>query len=289
MAFRINSNIPAQNALRNLNITQNNLNGTVERLSSGLRINKAKDDAAGLAISEGMRSDVRVLRQGVRNANDAISVIQTAEGGMSQVNTILTRMKELAMESAGVLPDNNDRAKLDAEFTALSDELNRIASGTEFNGTSLLDGTFVDKNVHIGLGNDQGVDKVSISISSRSGVDKAFTTAQLLDAANDGATSVFTISTQDSAINVMARINTAIDNVNAARAGLGALQSRFDQMIMNLDNTIENTSAAESQIRDADIAYETTQFTRFQILQQSGVAMLAQANVAPQSALSLLG
>ncbi|MBI2568334.1 MAG: flagellin FliC [Candidatus Schekmanbacteria bacterium] len=283
MAFRINSNIPAQNALRNLNITQNSLNSTVERLSSGLRINKAKDDAAGLAISEGMRSDIRVLRQGVRNANDAISVIQTAEGGMSQINTILTRMKELAMESAGVLPDNDDRAKLDAEFQALSDELDRIASGTEFNGTSLLDGTFAAKNVHVGLGNDQGVDKVSITITSTQGGTTSFTATQLLGAAT------LTISTQDSAIDVMARISTAIDNVNASRADLGALQSRFDQMIMNLDNTIENTAAAESQIRDADIAYETTQFTRFQILQQSGVAMLAQANVAPQGALSLLG
>ncbi|MBI2568335.1 MAG: flagellin FliC [Candidatus Schekmanbacteria bacterium] len=287
MAFRINNNIPAQNALRNLNITQNNLNGTVERLSSGLRINKAKDDAAGLAISEGMRSDIRVLRQGVRNANDAISVIQTAEGGMSQIGTILTRMKELAMESAGVLPDNNDRMKLDAEFIALSDELNRIASGTEFNGTSLLDGSFAGKYVHVGLGDDAGVDKVSITISASQTGATGFTSSQLLNPG--GGAMTFTISTQDSAINVMARITTAIDNVNASRADLGALQSRFEQMIMNLENTIENTSAAESQIRDADIAYETTQFTKYQILQQSGVAMLAQANVASQSALSLLG
>lgn len=280
MGMVINTNIAALNAQRHLGLISKKLATAMERLSSGLRINKAKDDAAGLAISDGMRADIRALSQGVRNANDGIGVIQTAEGGLNEISSILTRMKELAMEAASGTLSDTDRGYAHNEFNALKNELDRISNGTTFNGDALLDGTYTAKNIHIGLNNTQGTDKISISIESGTASEGFGQTSLGLAATS--------ISTQTKAQTAIATMENAFGEVLEARSKLGALQSRFEHMVSNINNIIENTTAAESQIRDADIAKEVTEFTKYQILQQSGIAMLGQANVTPQAVLSLL-
>lgn len=293
MSLVINHNLMAMNAARNLTNTYGRLSKSVQRLSSGLRINSAADDAAGLAIREMMRADIRVLNQGVRNANDAISLIQTADGALSVIDEKLTRMKELAEQASTGTYTTEQRAIIDSEYQAMASEITRIAMATDFNGVKLLNGdlsgTGVDGSmgnqmkIHFGTGNASAEDYYYIRINSA--------TASALGVGNSIAagTAGYTISTQSAAQQALDALNAAILSKDTIRANLGGISNRLSNTITNLTIQAENLQAAESRISDVDVATEMTEFTRNQILTQSAVAMLAQANSLPQLALQLLG
>ena len=272
MGLRVNTNIASINSQRNLESITNRLGKNYAKLSTGLRITTASDDAAGLAISERLRSQVRSLTQAKRNAMDGISLVQTAEGSMNETNSILIRMKELATQAANGTVSARDKATLNEEFTALRSEIDRIAMSTEFNGVKLLDGSSSSMTLQIGLGTAAGVDTIGVSLSA------ALATSLTLDSLN--------IATGASA--AMDAIDIAIDSVSSLRGSLGAVQNRLDSTITNIGVAVENLSAAESRIRDVDIASETAKLTRNSIMQQAAISVLSQANASPQSALSLL-
>lgn len=274
MALRINANIAALNSQRHLATVSTRLGSSFERLSSGLRINKAADDAAGLAISERMRADIRSFQQAARNANDGVSLIQTAEGSLNEVNGLLVRMRELAIQSASGTLAGTDRDALDAEFQQLVLEIDRIAQGAEFNGLNLLDGTSSAIALQIGTGTTAGVDSIDVALDSIRAGDLLISGLDI----GQGGDAFAAISSIDSAINV----------VTDSRGRLGAIQNRLESTITNLQISAENLSAAESRIRDVDVAAETAELTRNSILQQAAIAILAQANVQPQAALSLI-
>ena len=270
MGLRVNNNIAAFNAYRNLSSTDTAMGKSLEKLSSGLRINRAADDAAGLAISEGLRSQIGGLKVAVRNAQDGISVVQTAEGALTETHSILQRMRDLAVQAAndGALTDS-DKAKANEEFSALKSELDDIANLTTFNGTSLLSGGYTGT---FQVGSNAG-ETLSFSVSS-------------MKAADLGASgSIATLATASAAIS---SVNDAIGKVSEQRAKLGAVQNRLEHKINNLNATVENLTASESRIRDTDMAQEMVSFTRSQILSQAGTAMLAQANQSSQGVLQLL-
>ena len=275
MALTVNTNIASINAQRNLSLTQVSLGKSLERLSSGLRINRAGDDAAGLAISENMRAQIRSMNQAMRNANDGVSLVQTAEGSLNEVSNILVRMRELATQSATGTVSSDQRSYIDAEFTQLKNEINRIASAAEFNGSKLLDGTSATYSFQVGAGNSAN-DTISVSISAAGASSIGVGSASV--SGNSGA----------SASAALGAIDTAIKSVSNIRGTLGAVQNRLQSTINNLQVYSENLSAAESRIRDVDVAAETAALTRAQILSQAGTAILAQANQTPQSALQLL-
>ncbi len=273
MGIRINTNVSSINTQRHLANSTIAFGKSMEKLSSGLRINRAGDDAAGLAISEGLKSDIRALDQAARNAADGISMIQTGEGAMDEMSSILLRMKELTEQSMNGTLSDTDRGYLDSEYTALTDEIDRIATGTEFNSVSLLDGT-LDVNIQVGIGTTS-TDQVSVVQSTNMNASGIGTTTGIGNA-SDAATA-------------MAEIDSAIETVVTARGNFGALQNRLETSIRNTNMTSENLSAANSRIRDVDVAYESSRMTSFQILQQAGVSMLAQANMTTGLAMSLLG
>ena len=272
MGLRVNNNIAAFNAYRNLNTTDGAMSKSLEKLSSGLRINRAADDAAGLAISEGLRSQIGGLKVAVRNAQDGVSVVQTAEGALTETHSILQRMRDLAVQASndGALSDT-DKAKADAEFTALKTELDDIATKTTFNGTPLLDGTYTGKLFQVG---------------SNAGETLEVTVGDMSASALGASGSISSAATASAAITA---IGTAIGTVSTERAKLGAVQNRLEHKINNLNATVENLTASESRIRDTDMAQEMVSFTRSQILSQAGTAMLAQANQSSQGVLQLLG
>ena len=273
MGLRINTNVPALNATRQLNRTTLRLGKSLERLSSGLRINRAADDAAGLAIAEGFRSQVLGNRVAQRNSQDGISLVQTAEGVLSETTNILQRMRELAVQSAsGTISDTN-RAALQAEVAQLIEQLDDIASDTQFNGVALLTGTPATITIQAG---PQIGQTLAISLTGADSADLAISTG-------------FAISAMAQASTAIQQIDSAINTVSSIRAGLGAAQNRLEFTIATLAIQEENSSASESAIRDANIALETIEFTRNQILISAGTSILAQANVLPQSALTLLG
>jgi flagellin len=272
MGMIINTNIASLNAQRNLSTSQTALSSSLEKLSSGYRINKAADDVAGLAISEKMRSQIKGLNQAGRNAQDGISLVQTAEGALNETHSILQRMRELAVQSANATNTTADRGQIQLEVTALIAEVGRIATATEFNAQKLLDGKFAGKALQVGANAGQ---TITVTIATM--------TAAKLGVA---AVAVTSVTAAGSAI---ATLDAAISTVSGARAGLGAIQNRLQHTITNLGTASENLTAAESRIRDVDMASEMSQFTKNQILSQAGVAMLAQANQAPQSVLKLLG
>lgn len=281
MALTINTNVASLNAQRNLGKSQSSLNTAMQRLSSGLRINSAKDDAAGLGISDRMTSQIRGLNQAVRNANDGISVAQTAEGAMGEITNILQRMRELAVQSANDSNSTEDRNSLQAEVDQLIEEIDRIADTTEFNGTVLLDGN-ATSSLSFQVGANGGADnQISIDVANIDMNSAALGTTETID--NIDITDGFDVDT------MLTAIDEAIADVDTARGTLGAVQNRFESTIANLSNIAENVSAARSRILDADIAAETSAMTKYNILQQAGVSTLAQANQAPQLALSLLG
>ncbi|MGE3171683.1 MAG: flagellin [Planctomycetota bacterium] len=274
MGLRVNTNSASINAQRNLSSVTERLSGNFRRLSTGLRISTAADDAAGLAISERLRSQIRSLDQAKRNANDGISLVQTAEGALNEVSSILTRLRELAIQSSNGSVSNQDKETLDQEFQSLVSEINRIGSSTEFSGIKLLDGSTSSVTFQVGFGTSSN-DTISVSLSSST---SAALSLSSLDIGSGGATST-----------AITNIDAAINTVSGLRGTLGAVQNRLGSTINNLSITVENLSAAESRIRDVDVAYETAQLTRNQILQSASIAVLGQANSLPQSALRLLG
>ena len=296
MSLVINHNMMAMNAARNLGSAFLSLSSSVQRLSSGLRINSAADDAAGLAIRELMRSDIAGMHQGIRNINDAISLIQTADGALGVVDEKLIRMKELAEQAATGTYNSDQRLIIDSEYQAMASEITRIANATDFNGIHLLNGNLSGENsahngaglmatgplkVHFGTGNDCAEDYYYISIDTA--------TASALGLGNSSATGAgFSISTQQAAQQSLDAINQAIISKDKIRAHLGALQNRL-YAVVNLQVMAENLQASESRISDIDVASEMTMFVRSQILSQSATAMLAQANALPRMALQLLG
>lgn len=272
MGLRVNTNLASINAQRNLSNTTQGLQQSLQRLSSGLRITRAADDAAGLAISENFRADIRSLGQAQRNANDGISLLQIAEGALNEVSGLLIRQRELAIQSANGTLGSAERTTLDTEFADLSAEISRIANVTNFNGTTVLNNT--NTNVfQIGVDNTAN-DRISVT-----NVD-----AQAAALGLSGQ-SLATVSGSQTAL---AAIDTAISSVASLRASFGTVQNRLESTIRSIAVSIENTSAAESRIRDVDFASETAALTRNQVLQQAGVSVLAQANVSSQSALALL-
>uniref|UniRef100_I2Q606 Flagellin n=1 Tax=Desulfovibrio sp. U5L TaxID=596152 RepID=I2Q606_9BACT len=296
MSLVINHNMMAATASRNLSNSYSALATSTNRLSSGLRINTAADDAAGLAIRELMRSDISATNQGVRNANDAISMIQTADGALQVVDEKLIRMKELAEQAATGTYTSDQRLIIDSEYQAMASEITRIANATDFNGIYLLNGNLSGAThsgaglnatgkmkVHFGSGNNSAEDYyyVQIGTSTASALGVGIGAASTADGRS--------ISTQELAQKALEAITTAIVSKDKIRANLGALQNRLENTISNLQIQSENLQAAESQISDVDVATEMTQFVRNQILTQSAVAMLSQANSLPKMAMQLIG
>jgi flagellin len=276
MALRVNTNPTSLRAQQNLGKAQNALTSNIERLSSGLRINRAGDDAAGSSISSKLSADTRGLKQASRNSNDAISVIQTAEGAMNEINGLLTRMRELAVQSAnGGTMTSSERSYIDQEFQLLESEINRIVNVTEFNGQKLIDGSMSGGvDFQVGMNNTSN-DRIALSVA-----DSDSTALGI----NDDA-----LTSQTGAQQAIDALDTAIQSVATSRGTLGTTQNRLTVTLTNLANMHENLSAANSRIKDVDVAEESAGMTRNQILQQAGVAVLAQANSLPQSALSLIG
>ncbi|MCA9456550.1 MAG: flagellin FliC [Nitrospiraceae bacterium] len=274
MALVVNNNIASLNAQRNLGVSSSQLEGSVARLSSGLRITRAADDAAGLGISETLRAQIRSINQAVRNSNDGISLLQIADGGAEGIGNLLGRLRELAEQSASGILGSNERSFLDQEFVALRSEIDRISSVTEFNGVKLLSGT--------------GNDSLSIQIGFRSSANDTLSLS--LNDLNTNTLNLAStnVSTSGNALDALSNIDSAISAVASARANIGSLQNRIDAAVGNLQVANENITAAESRIRDADIAFESAKFVRNQILVQAGTSILAQANTLPQQALALL-
>ncbi|OIJ20343.1 flagellin [Anaerobacillus alkalidiazotrophicus] len=275
--MKINNNIQALNAYRNLSSNQFNTSKNLEKLSSGLRINRAADDAAGLAISEKMRSQIRGLKQAERNALDGVSLIQTAEGAMQEVHSMLQRMRELAVQAANDTYETEDRTAIKAEMDQLIDEIDAISDKTEFNKKKLLDGTYTTNGLEFQIGPNTN-QKVTLTIA------KMDTAATGLDIAKAN----ITVNSHANAVSSITRIDAAITKVSQNRSNLGAIQNRLEHTINNLQTTHENLTASESRIRDADMALEMTEFTRNNIINQAATAMLAQANQLPQGVLQLL-
>lgn len=275
MALTINTNVASLNAQRNLSTSQGDLATSLQRLSSGLRVNSARDDAAGLAIAERMNSQVKGMNIAIRNANDAISLSQTAEGALGKVGDSLQRMRELAVQSANASNSAGDRANLQSEYAQLSAEVTRVLTGTKFNGTDLLS-TAATLTFQVGA-NNVATDQISVS------------TTNMTSGAGVTAAVAANISTsQATAQGAIDSLDTAIGEITTARSTFGAAQNRFDSVISNLRVAAENQAASRGRIMDADFAMETASMTRAQILQQAGTAMLAQANALPNNVLSLL-
>ena len=256
-----------------LGLTTSSLAKTTEKLSSGYKVNRAADDAAGLAISEKMRRQIRGLTQASANAQDGISCVQTAEGALNEVHDMLQRMNELATKAANDTNTTEDQDYINMEVQALKSEIDRVASTTTFNQQNLLDGSFTGKHLQVGAESGQYID-ISIKPMTASGL---------------GITSSFSVSTQTKAAAAISTIKAAISSLNRQRAALGAIQNRLEHTIKNLDNIAENTQAAESQIRDTDMATEMVRYSNNNILSQAGQSMLAQSNQSNQGVLSLLG
>ena len=283
MAIRIFNNIVSLNAQRYLGINNDRLAKSVERIASGLRINRGADDAAGLAISETLRSDIRALKQAGRNANDGIAMINTAEGALNEQAGILTRMRELSSQAATGTVGSTQRQTIQIEFNQLRKEIDRISLSTEFNGQLLVDGSLAANAanniiIQVGIANND-VSKINLNAE----VNLTAITSTGLNIKD------LSVTASAEALTSLSRINSSIATVTAARGALGAVQNRLIKTIANLSVTVENLQSAESQIRDADIGEEVALLTRNQILVQASTAILAQANLLPQSVLQLLG
>ena len=280
MALTINTNIASLDAQRNVSASQSSLATSMQRLSSGLRINSAKDDAAGLAIAERMNSQVRGMNVAVRNANDGISLSQTADGALSSVGDSLQRMRELAVQSRNSTNSSSDRDSLNKEFSQLQSEITRVLGGTAFNGKKILGADATTLTFQVGA-NTTSNDRVDISTTD-------MTQASQITNVTGSSASIGAAATGGDIDTVINNIDTAINDVNDTRATFGASESRFDSIISNLQSGVENQSAARSRIMDADFASETANMSRANVLQQAGTAMIAQANQQPSQVLTLL-
>jgi flagellin len=279
MAISIVTNTQSLNAQKNLSQTTKALSNNFSRLSSGMRINNAGDDAAGLAISERMKSQIRSMGQAERNSNDGISLLQTAEGAMNQNSGVLIRMRELGMQSANGTLGQSERDAIQTEFSQLTSEIDRIAKVTEFNGQKLLDGSKPTFTFQVGIGTTAGQDTVDATMSNMSA-----------GAYGVGATDLtqLDVSTATGATAALTALDTALSDTSTARAGLGATQNRLQVTVTNLQSASENLASANSRIRDVDVAEESSAMTRNNVLSQAGMAVLSQANQLPSMALSLL-
>ncbi len=277
MGLRINTNVSSLAAQRNLGISSRNLQDNFRKLSSGERITQAADDAAGLAISENLRAQIRGGRQAKRNAGDAISLIQTAEGGLNEVSNIIIRLRELSIQAASDTVGETERGFTDIEFQKLKEEIDRISKSSEFNGTKLLDGSTGLLEFQVGIHNDPLLDRLRYD-----GTQNTATLAAL-------GLSAESVATKDGAQLSLKKLDDALVNINGTRSELGATQNRLSSIINTLGISDENLSAAKSRIRDVDVAAETADLTRNNILVQSGTSVLSQANQAPNLALKLLG
>jgi len=276
MGLRINTNVASLNAQRNLGSTRRGMNKSLERLSSGQRINRAGDDAAGLAISENLKAQIRGLKQSERNAEDGVSLVQIAEGGLGEISNILIRLRELAVQAASDTIGPTERKFLNVEFEQLTSEVDRIANSTEFNRVPLLNGTGAVFDIQIGTRNDPISDRLTFDASSAD-VNVAALGLNLASVADK-------ISSQNS----LSSIDQAIISVSGIRADFGALQNRLQSTINNIQTSVENLSAANSRVRDTDVAAETAELTKQNILMQAGTSVLTQANSSTTSALALI-
>jgi len=275
MALTVNTNIAAMGATKNLNRSNGGLSQTLGRISSGMRINSAADDAAGLGVAENLSAASRSIKVAQRNTNDGISVVQTAEGATNEVANILKRMRELSVQSASETLDNDERAYIQDEFVQLSEEVDRISAVTEFNGVNLTDGTNATLSVQVGINNTAN-DQIDITLGD-------------LSAATLGVDTVAVdLSTTTGASAGIAAVDTALDTLNGYRSDLGAVQNRLESSMNNLENYDQNLSSAESQIRDADFAKEAAEMAKYQVMQQAGVAALAQAKSINMQAAQLI-
>ncbi|MFP5386472.1 MAG: flagellin [Bacteriovoracia bacterium] len=277
MGLRINTNIASIAAQRSLGITKNNLDGNLRKLSSGERITRASDDAAGLAISEKLKAHIRGLRQAKRNSDDGVSLIQTAEGAINEVSNIIIRLRELSIQAASDTVGDTERGFSNIEFQNLLEEIQRISKGTEFNGRKLLDGTGGLVEVQVGIHNDPIQDRIKFDSSDTD------TTLESLALTGEN------IASKEGAQLSLAKLDDALVRINGTRANLGALQNRLQSASNTIAITEENFSAANSRIRDVDVAAETADMAKNNILSQAGVSVLAQANQAPNFALKLIG
>jgi flagellin len=284
--MRVNHNISSMTTMNSLFAANRDMSKSLEKLSTGLRINRSSDDAAGLAISENLRTQVRGVAQAARNAMDGTSLLQIAEGAANEISAVLQRMRELAVQSANDTLTSTERTYTNKEFDALRSEIDRIAAVTNYNGMDLMStsagrfgvsGAATNTSFWIDAGADRGIDSITVTIDTM--------TVNSLNASLTTAT----LTTQAGATSAITALDTAIDSVNSNRANIGAYVNRLEHAVNNLMVSQTNQAAAESLIRDADFALETTEFTKSQILVQSGTAMLAQSNMAPQNVLSLLG
>lgn len=276
MGLRINTNVPSLSAQRSLGINTRNLNDNLRKLSSGERITKAGDDAAGLAISENLKAQIRGMRQAKRNAGDAVSLLQTAEGGMNEISNIIIRLRELSVQAASDTVGTTERGFSDIEFQSLKEEIDRISKSTEFNGIKLLDGTGGKLEFQVGTKNDPILDRLQYDGS------RADASLKALGLEIDG------VSTKEGAQNALQKLDDALVHINGTRANFGALQNRLQSTQNNLEISDENLSAANSRIRDVDVASETADMTKNNILLQAGISVLSQANQSPNTALKLL-
>ena len=276
MSLIVNTNTASINAMTSLNKTNRSLAKSFERLSSGLRISRAADDAAGLGVAENLDNAARSAKVAMRNVNDGISVIATAEGATNEVSNILKRMRELAVQSASETLADDERAYIQDEFSELSAEVDRIATVTEFNGTALADGSTTQMGVQVGIG-DTAADQIDITMGDYRATVLGVDTGAMDLSSSTGATSA------------LSALDDALDTVSSNRSKLGASQNRLESALNNLETYHENLRSAESRIRDADFAYETAELTKNQIMQQAGVSVLAQAKGVSQSALNLIG
>jgi len=276
MALTVRTNIAALRSINQLNKTQASLTGSLEKISSGLRVRRAADDSAGLAVASRMSSDNVSLRQSMRNANDGVSLVQTAEGTLSEIGNILSRMRELSVQSSNGTYTASDRALIDKEFSLMKNEIRRVASNSTFNGISLLAGKTGSITLQIGIDNN-ATNKISIQMSAISASQGALAVSQL------------SVANNTSALAAIASIDSAINTVNTARAELGSTQNRLEAALSEATNYSENLAGSYSQIMDLDYATESATMTRYQIMQQAGVAALGQAKSIPQSVISLLG
>ncbi len=277
MGLRINTNTPSLSAQRSLSMTNQRMNDNLRKLSSGERITRASDDAAGLAISENLKAQIRGNRQAKRNANDAISMIQTAEGGLSEISSIVIRLRELAVQAASDTVGDTERSFSDIEFQQLKEEIDRISKSSEFNGIQLLDGTGGMLEFQVGVHNDPILDRLRYDGT------KANTTLVSLGLSGEA------VSTKEGAQTTLAKLDDALVQINGVRAELGATQNRLSSTINNLAVSDENLSAAKSRIRVVDVAEETADLARNNIIVQAGTSVLYQANQAPNMALKLIG
>lgn len=287
MALVVNTNMQSLNALNKLGLTNQALGKVFERLSSGMRINRAADDAAGLGMAESFDAEYRGMRQAARNANDGISLIQVAEGAANEVANILKRMKELAVQSSSSTLGSTERAYIQEEFVALSAEVDRIAQVTEFNGISLAMGANTTSGIDVQIGAAaDATNRINITLGD---LQASALGVSVAGGAGVQAGSGLSLSSSASAIASLTALDTALNSVNSFRSGFGSLQNRLESTLRNITTYTENIAAAKSRILDADFAYETAQLAKYQILQQSGVAVLGQANAISQAALRLLG